>query len=300
MFRFILLGDSITQMSFSSPGGFGAHLANVYQRRADVYNRGYSGFNTNWILELLSNEEDRNTVFAGPSQAIKPIEQNTISNDGKGNQQTPLVDTISSDIPKDAVRLIVIFLGANDASCSVLNARQHVPPETFRRNLKSILHIGQQHCPFAKFILVAPPPVHHEGRLKYQKERYPSQATGELERTLELSGKYAHAVTQVAEEAGVPCFNVWQEMQEKAPEPMWHAYLSDGLHLSPSGNEFVGQRLVEIIQQYYPELAVHPCSHTGLYGNSNAKSNIPQHGPWHDEILDPQNYCHVFKKEEIK
>lgn len=43
--RVILFGDSITQMSFSE-GGFGSRLADYYQRRADVLNRGYSGCDT--------------------------------------------------------------------------------------------------------------------------------------------------------------------------------------------------------------------------------------------------------------
>lgn len=302
MFRIILLGDSITQMSFSSPGGFGAHLADVYQRRADVLNRGYSGYNTNWILELLSTEEDRGIVFGGPSQPTTnsfQAEFRREDNSATANSISATTDstpTISTPLPSNAVRLIVLFLGANDASCPVLNARQHVPLETYQKNLISIVQISKQHCPYAKFILVAPPPIHHDGRLKYQIERYgPDNATGELERTLELSGNYAAAAQNMAQELEIPAFlNLWQEMQDVNPTS-WHEYLSDGLHLSPSGNEFVGTRLVELITQYYPELAVHPCDLTGLYGNSNAKSDLAQHGPWHDKIEDPLNYNHWFR-----
>ena len=279
--RIILLGDSITQLSFSSPNGFGAHLADVYQRRADVFNRGYSGYNTKWILELLSTEKGRYDIF-GPAQTKNVV-------DGSDS---------SSSIPGNAVRLVVIFLGANDASCSILNTRQHVPIEAYQESLKSIFGIAKEHCPHAKFILVAPPPIHREGRLKYQVERYGvHKATGELERTLDLSLQYASAAESVAKGLGVPCLNVWNEMQEAAPEPLWHAYLSDGLHLSPSGNEFVGKRLVEIIEQYYPELAVKPCSVGGLYANSESECQIRQQGPWHDDILDPQNYRHVFQNK---
>ena len=41
----LLLGDSLTQLAFE---GWGARLANVYQRRADVINRGCSGYNTDF------------------------------------------------------------------------------------------------------------------------------------------------------------------------------------------------------------------------------------------------------------
>ena len=43
--RFVLFGDSITQGSFGV-GGWGARLADHYARRADVLNRGYSGYTT--------------------------------------------------------------------------------------------------------------------------------------------------------------------------------------------------------------------------------------------------------------
>lgn len=47
--KILLMGDSLTQLAFE---GWGATLANVYQRRADVLNRGCSGYNTTWYLRL--------------------------------------------------------------------------------------------------------------------------------------------------------------------------------------------------------------------------------------------------------
>ena len=83
--RIVLFGDSITQQAFGSHG-FGTSLAERYQRRADVLNRGYSGYNTSWALELLPRLRD-----------------------------TPGVET----------RLVTVFFGANDASLVEHNARQH-------------------------------------------------------------------------------------------------------------------------------------------------------------------------------
>lgn len=48
---FVCFGDSITQRGFA-PGWTGM-LADAYQRKADVVNRGYSGYNTRWALQLL-------------------------------------------------------------------------------------------------------------------------------------------------------------------------------------------------------------------------------------------------------
>jgi hypothetical protein len=50
--HFVLFGDSITQHSFANEG-WGAALADLYSRKADVFLRGYSGYNTRWALLLL-------------------------------------------------------------------------------------------------------------------------------------------------------------------------------------------------------------------------------------------------------
>ena len=51
--KILLLGDSITQQSFSlTTSGWGAGLADWYQRSADVMlliEDGFSGYNSRWI-----------------------------------------------------------------------------------------------------------------------------------------------------------------------------------------------------------------------------------------------------------
>lgn len=96
--KIVLLGDSLTQLSFQAMG-WGASLADRYQRRCDVLNRGYSGYNSRWIMELVS----RKLIEAGPE-----------------------------------VMLMTVFLGANDASLVEHNPRQHVPLEEYRANLVKI------------------------------------------------------------------------------------------------------------------------------------------------------------------
>lgn len=78
MFRpnFILIGDSITQKSFSV-GGWGAAFSNTYQRKVDVLNRGYSGYNSRWLIKIidkvLPNDLNKSillaTVFLGANDA---------------------------------------------------------------------------------------------------------------------------------------------------------------------------------------------------------------------------------------
>jgi len=287
--RIILLGDSITQLSFSSPLGFGAYLADVYQRRADVLNRGFSGYNTNWILEHLRSDEGLLDVFGA-----LPISE------GEDNPAHNKNDDCASK-SEDQVLLVTVFFGANDASCALLNERQHVPVEQYKSNLKEIASIIKKTCPHAKIIFIAPPPIHHDARLKYQIDRYgKDNATGKLERTMEMSGKYATAACEVSRELSVPCLNLWSDMQASAPGEKWHDFLSDGLHLSPSGNKFVAQGIEKLILENFPDLAVSPCAITGFFGNSGSScTGIKQAGPWHDEITDSKNFIHSFKKRKV-
>jgi hypothetical protein len=44
----VLFGDSITQFACSADGGWASHLAFAYQRKCDVVERGFAGYNTRW------------------------------------------------------------------------------------------------------------------------------------------------------------------------------------------------------------------------------------------------------------
>jgi lysophospholipase L1-like esterase len=77
--QFVLFGDSITQQSFED-GGWGAALAALYARQADVILRAYSGYNTSWALFLLdkifpklSSPPDVVTVCFGANDAALPV-----------------------------------------------------------------------------------------------------------------------------------------------------------------------------------------------------------------------------------
>ncbi|XP_018020589.1 isoamyl acetate-hydrolyzing esterase 1 homolog [Hyalella azteca] len=53
--RLLLLGDSLTQQSFSSDGCWGAMLADSFQRRCDVIARGFSGYNSRQWMSICRN-----------------------------------------------------------------------------------------------------------------------------------------------------------------------------------------------------------------------------------------------------
>lgn len=50
--QFVLFGSSIVEYSFSN-GGWGAILADLYARKADIFLRGYSGWNSHHAVQVL-------------------------------------------------------------------------------------------------------------------------------------------------------------------------------------------------------------------------------------------------------
>jgi lysophospholipase L1-like esterase len=252
--KFLLLGDSLTQLSFD---GWAAQLAHVYQRRADVLNRGMSGYNTDWYVQYYV----------------------------QNNRDDVLV--------KDDVRLITIFFGANDASSAQHNPHHHVPVEDYQSNLGELIDLCRaQYGDSVAMIIMTPPPVQHEQRLEYQKQRYPGQETGILERTLELSGEYANAAETVAMQHKLPCLNLWKAMQQDAK---WDRFFYDGLHFTKEGNAFVFEALFETIQSHYPDLTVTADPVTQQWCNSASSCpSLPQSGPYHDEI-DHKNPAKAFE-----
>ena len=170
----ILFGDSITQMSFGE-GGFGAHLSNVYTRRLDVLNRGFSGYNTRWAKTYLDK------IFPADTKAA----------------------------------VVVIFFGANDASLLKHNPRQHVPLKEFGQNLVAICKHIKSVCKSSRLLLVTPPPVDHSKRFIFQKERYKDKATGVLERTNEGAGMYAAKCVEIANAMQYPVLDLWTLMQQE-------------------------------------------------------------------------------------
>lgn len=85
---------------------------------------------------------------------------------------------------------------------------------------------------------------------------------------------------------GLPLLDLWTKMQfsSSGERENWRDFLSDGLHLSASGNKFVGELLIEMIDQLLPDVSVKPCPESGNINSFSVCSTIQRIGPWHDEI----------------
>ncbi|KAI3447780.1 hypothetical protein Pfo_004445 [Paulownia fortunei] len=119
--QFVLFGSSIVQMGYNV-GGWGAILADLYARKADVVLRGYSGWNSRMALQVLDRVFPKNA-------AVQPS-------------------------------LVIVYFGGNDATNphpSGLGA--HVPLPEFVENMKRIIVHLKSLSDKTRIICLTSPPV---------------------------------------------------------------------------------------------------------------------------------------------
>lgn len=247
----LLMGDSLTQLGWE---GWAAHLAHIFQRRADVVNRGFGGYNTTFYLQLPDE-----TVFPGLVAAQDNDEESKCC-------------------------LVLLWFGANDSALPGLADHHYVSLPDFKANLHKLIDRVQSKTKCARIMLLTAPPIDEAQRLEYQKIRYGDKATGKNERTMENTAKYASLCAAVAQERSLPCCDLYTLMLK---ERHWQSFLCDGLHFSQAGHEWLGPTVVHSIQTAFPELVVTPDPRTGQYANSGTSCPlIPGNtdAPYHDEV----------------
>ncbi|THH04560.1 hypothetical protein EW146_g10146 [Bondarzewia mesenterica] len=212
----------------------GHSLADVYARKFDVLNRGYSGYNTEWALPVL--EQVR----------LRPP-----SNSAVGSSPDSMNNTTSraSDCSRSG-------LGPTTRACR--GTSQHVPLSRFAENLRTMLRMitsasSPYYMPDTKIIFISAPPVNTYQRGADLAHRDPPR---DLDRNFETTRTYAEEVVKLGEREGVPVVDAWTRLWEAAgkEERALETYLYDGLHVNEAGYKVVYDGIVEVIAKYYPEL----------------------------------------------
>jgi isoamyl acetate esterase len=233
----LLLGDSLTQEGFG-PGGWASRLAGAYTRRADVLNRGYSGYNTSMYLDIL------------PRILGSTTEDD--SDDGSSLRGTSgLVDVL----------FCTVFLGANDAALP--GEPQHVPIDQYRQNLQRIVQDVRRATATTTstgsmdessranafpIVLCAPPPVDEATWARHL-------GNPNSNRTNRRTRSYGSCVKQVADSMSNCAFLDTWELLHGDDRQVLGSYLSDGLHLSEAGNQKLFEGLMSLISSQFPHLA---------------------------------------------
>ncbi|RKP25606.1 SGNH hydrolase-type esterase domain-containing protein, partial [Syncephalis pseudoplumigaleata] len=159
--------------------GWVAALQNAYVRRADIVNRGFSGYNTEWARHVLA--------------MILPRAQTSL----------PASTLLGQH---ESIELLVVLLGANDAA--IPPSGQHVPLTRYRENLKALVDMVQSpmsryYAPNTRVILVTPPPLDEALWAKdCAKDGRP------LDRRAATTQKYAEACVKLARDLHVPVLDL--------------------------------------------------------------------------------------------
>ncbi|KAL9186119.1 hypothetical protein ACHAXT_005357 [Thalassiosira profunda] len=243
----VLFGDSITQQGFSYGGkspGWAGLLANEYTRRADVLNRGFSGYTSRMALQLLPS------VF-GPD---------------KGDAATRVGQPL----------FVTVLLGSNDASLpSEMEHCQHVPIDEYEANIKEIVASigGRFQGDKPPILLVTPPPVSQTMWNNFCMENF-----GELApRTNGVTKQYGDRVKSVAKELGCSVVDAFSRLGGNEGEETYGKNLDDGLHLNGSGNKLLFEAVKDVLRSDFPQLL--PMDGDGKSG----ESGIPLEAPlWKD------------------
>lgn len=121
---FALFGSSIVQFSFSN-GGWGATLADIYARKADILLRGYSGWNSRRALQVVDQVFPKDAV-------VQPS-------------------------------LIIVYFGGNDSmGCHSSGLGPHVPLPEYIENMRKIANHLKSLSDQTRIIFLSCPPVNEE------------------------------------------------------------------------------------------------------------------------------------------
>ncbi|GAB5032404.1 sgnh hydrolase [Nannochloropsis oceanica] len=223
----VCFGDSITQGGHSPEYvGWMGRLEDFYGRKADVLNRGFSGYNTDWLCRML------NDLFLRLFRRRPPA-------------------------------LVTIWVGANDAT--VESSTQHVPLWKFKQNLEKMVRffrrLGRRDRKVA-VLLITPPPLHEADWLASLRSSTPSALP---DRSFARTYAYAQAVKEVGQTLRTPVVDMHAALEggqdedrgeEGVPPPgeAYRGYLSDGLHLNFKGNKKAFEAIIEGIKNNFPWL----------------------------------------------
>ncbi|KAI9105689.1 SGNH hydrolase-type esterase domain-containing protein [Phlyctochytrium arcticum] len=215
--QILLFGDSISQFSWSPEfEGWGAYLASQYVRRLDVVNRGFSGYNTEQCRELI----------------------------------LPILQSVSP--PHAQIRLVTVFLGANDATLPFWT-QQHVTLASYKANLQKIVEAIQSFSKDTQVLLITPPPVHLASwRIECEARSM------KMNRSVESAKIYRDACIEVADQLRVSLLDTWdlyfRGSEGRYNEQRAAEVLHDGVHLNTIGNRLLGKAIMEKIRKEWPNL----------------------------------------------
>jgi lysophospholipase L1-like esterase len=272
----VVLGDGLTESSFSAPDGkgFGQGLQRLYTRRADVLNRGFGGFLTEWLADP---ETMLPSLFPPACEA--------------------------------RAKLAIVFLGVKDSvteKASEAWGRPYVSPEKFESAVDRIVGAALD-SGARRVVLITPPPVCDVlcskpgtdvtslARNTANSQRY-VDALGRVAAGRDTtspsssssSGKKA-AAAAASDDVKVRVLDIFSAWPKDFPQDWPAKYLhEDRLHLSSAGHQRLLEDLVALLRKEMPDVA--PTPFAGGQTPTEREGMLPLFWPHMDDVdmLDPQ------------
>lgn len=195
--KIYLLGDSLTEQSFDALNTFpfGGAMAHVFRRRADVVNRGLSGYSSKWM----------------------------------GHQIQRMLNEFAQLEP-DQLFMVFIFVGTND---SILEGNPHnVPLPEYKMFLTDLVTTITKAYPKTAVLLVTPPPCSLK-MINSPGSKISSPGTARSNESVQKYVKVVQTVATESTNPLVQLVDLHTELT-KTGYPV-ETFLSDGLHLNGNG-----------------------------------------------------------------
>ncbi|CAD7947886.1 unnamed protein product [Amoebophrya sp. A120] len=151
------LGDSLTQGGSHNNEGWVTKLQRYFLRRADVVNRGLSGYNARWVRRFIEDMLEKDLGRPRSRFGNDKEQKNTEHED----PPRPAADQHEDAKPLFAT----LWLGANDA-CLPEAGTQHVPLGEFAENLEFIAKLLLDEY-VDNLIILTPPCIAEQQRIRF-------------------------------------------------------------------------------------------------------------------------------------
>ena len=103
------------------------------------------------------------------------------------------------------LRVVALFLGANDAALASTNPTAHVPLADYEANTRLMIDTIHLYHPEAKIALITPPPVYCPRWGAHRKDQHQAQ-----DRDVNETNHYRHCILNLAAEAHIPVIDLWK------------------------------------------------------------------------------------------
>ncbi|XP_048127157.1 GDSL esterase/lipase CPRD49-like isoform X1 [Rhodamnia argentea] len=206
--QYVLFGSSIVQFSFSN-GGWGASLADLYARKADIILRGYSGWNSRGALEVLEK------VFPKDA-ATQPS-------------------------------LVIVYFGGNDSMrAHPSGLGPQVPLPEYIENMRKIaIYLKQSLSDCTRVIFLSAPPVNEE-KIR-ESFSWISGKFQDIRRTNHACHVYSEACLELCREMNVKAVDLWTAIQKR--DDWATACFTDGIHFSSEGSKIVVEEISRVLKE---------------------------------------------------